>query len=228
MSERRVRVCGLVTLSALLTACAGSPQRAPTPPIDHVVPVWQQGMPVLMRSFEISAQGYLREADIPADLPYQQSLAYIVGVVDTAIGASPHQRLATPEGGVITMPAHQTVLSCLGAPEAPSLGIAYSVIPGPAANALNLRADAAPDRSLIGAPLATHIRIGPSWLPLTSHAVIDVGLRLDVLRLKFFGANPVSWATPDWSDNYPRLPDAAAPCSGPTRAPRAYVIEATP
>lgn len=228
MSEWRVRVSGLITLGVLLTACAATPRGATTRQIDHVVPVWHQGMPVLMRSFEISAQGYLREADLPADLPYQQSLAYIVGVVDTAIGASPHQRLATPQGGVITMPAHQTVLSCLGAPDAPSLGIAYSVIPGPAANTFNLRADPAPEHSLIGAPLATHIRIGPSWVPLTNHPVIDVGLRLDVLRLKFFGANPVSWATPDWSDNYPPLPDAVAPCSGPTRAPRAYVIEAIP
>lgn len=130
MSEWRVRVSGLITLGVLLTACAATPRGATTRQIDHVVPVWHQGMPVLMRSFEISAQGYLREADLPADLPYQQSLAYIVGVVDTAIGASPHQRLATPQGGVITMPAHQTVLSCLGAPDAPSLGIAYSVIRG--------------------------------------------------------------------------------------------------
>jgi hypothetical protein len=181
-------------------------------------------MPVVMRSFELSTEGYLKESDIPARLPYAQSLAYIVGVVDEAIGASPHQRLATPQGGVITMPAHQTVLSCLGAPEAPTLGVAYSVIPGPAANALTVRADAAPEHSVVGAPLATHIRIGPSWVPLTSHAVIDVGLRLDLLRLRFFGANPVSWATPEWGDNYRYLPGDAQ-CDGPSRAQRAHVIE---
>lgn len=219
---------GLAAIAfAACTACS-APQVHRQPPIDHVVPVWHQGMPVVMRSFELSARGYLRESDIPDELPYVQSLAYIVGVVDTVIGASPHQRLTTADGAILTMPAHQTVLSCLASPDAPTLGIAYSVVPGRAANDRNLRADAAPEHSLVGAPLATHLRIGPAWVPLTSHTVIEAGLRMDVLRLKFFGANPVSWATPDWSENYRYLAEAPT-CDGRTRAHRAHLVaEAQP
>ncbi len=194
------------------------------PAPDHVVPAWYMGLPVMMRSFEWSRDPIMVEGQVPESLPYDQTIGYIVGIVDSAIGASPHQTIPTP-GGAVSMPGHQGVLPCLHTPDAPSMGIAYSVVPGPNATAYNVRVDPMPPRSVIGAPLATHIKVGPSWTPLTSHTAIELGLHKGWLRLKFFGANPIGWATPNWDENYAFMPEMVRPCTQPRRAERRFMDE---
>lgn len=219
------RVLMLLGFAGTLAACA-APQG--TRPIDHVVPAWYSGMPVMMRSFEIAPQPIVEEAQIP-ETSYRQVVAYIVGVVDPSIGASPAQRIPLSPQRSVTMPGHQGVVPCLAEAAAPIFGIAYAVVPGPNADRFNLKTDALPEGSIIGAPLATHVRIGPTWVPLTDHEVIAYGLHKGVLRLRFFGANPVSWATPNWDDNYAAMPEMVRACDQPRRAERTFMSEiATP
>lgn len=218
-----MRTASDIAIGMLVLVACGAVAAA-TPPPDHIVPSWYLGMPVVSRSFEHSAQGFSTEAEIPAPYPYRKALVYLVGIADTSIGASPAQRISMPER-TLAMPGHQSVLSCVGAPQSPVLGIAYFVIPGPAANAHNLRADPMPDSSVAGAPLATAIRIGPTWIPLTSHVVIEQGLALNLLRLRFFGANPISWATPSWVRGYPPAEEHLfPPCREQSRAAAAVVL----
>lgn len=222
----RMGQTALTSAVLALAACTLQPVQRPTlPPPDHVVPAWYLGIPVVMRAFELMPEPATREADIPARVPYRQVVSYIVGVVDDSIGASPNQRIPLPDGSTVEMPAHQGVLVCLHAPDTPALGIAYSVIPGPAANRYNLRVDPMPEHSVIGAPLATYIKIGPTWVALNSHTAIEYGLRKSLLRLSFFGANPVAWATPEWDDNYPYAAGMNVECDQPARAPREYVTD---
>lgn len=223
LSLKKLAISVLVSI-ALPSACTAD---ARPPPADHVVPVWYLGVPVVWRSFEIG-KGYMTEAEIPAKLPWPQHISYIVGVADLSIGASPHQSIpAGPGGSMVTMPGHQAVITCMGTPDRPVLGVAYAVLPGPSATVHNLRSDVMPDGSLVGAPLATAVRIGPSWVPLTSHVPIEWGLRMDVLRLRFFGANPTGWATANWDDNYPPMP-LDVPCTSPPRAQPRHVMPAAP
>lgn len=221
--------CGWTTWVTVLLACAAARAQAPqVPPPDHVVPAWYLGMPVMMRAFELGSP-IMREEQVPGDSdPWKQRIGYIVGVADASIGASPRQRIALPDGRTIVIPPHQGVLPCLATPASPVFGIAYSVLPGPAASAHDVRADPMPEGSVIGGPLANAIRIGPTWVPLTSHEVIEYGLHKGLLRLRFFGANPVHWATPDWDGNYPYMASMVRPCTQPARAPREFMLPADP
>ncbi len=234
--HQRLSACGrlLLATTALalslswlsLTFAAEPPKQLP---IDHVVPVWYMGMPAMGHSFEYP-EVFLEEAKLPkeADFPWHQTLSYIVGMADKSIGVSPHQRISPPGAPPMIMPGHQAVVTCLNTPEAPTLGIAYAVLPGPKASKHNVRSDAMPEHSIIGAPLANAIRIGPTWLPLTNHRVIEWGLHKDLLRLRFFGASPIGWYTPDWDNNYPTMPEMNEPCNAPSRPNPKFVLPADP
>ncbi len=219
----------LIVVCLAVSSCAREQgQVTRLPPPDHVVPGFHNGIPVVMRSFEIRPGAPIMvESEIP-DTMYRQVMAYIVGIADPVIGASPHIDITLPNGAVVVMPAHQAVLPCLDTPDDPSLGIAYSVIPGPAATAHNLRTDAMPERSVIGAALASAILIGPSWVPLTGHVPIEYGLHKQILQLRFFGVSPVGWATPDWSEGYPYMPEMVRACDYFDRPPPQFLAPQDP
>lgn len=220
-----MRLGSLLFLFLLPCGLLAAPSSVPPP--DHVVPVWYRGLPVVFRSFELApGVGYMREEDVPVETRWNQTISYIVGVVDTAIGESPYRRIHLPGGREVVMPGHQAVITCLGTPGAPLLGVAYSVVPAPQASALDVRSDPMPEDSVIGAPLATAIRLGPAWVNLDNHVAVELGLRLGLLKLAFFGANPVGWATPDWRHGYPPLDLDNDECPELSRASPGHLLDA--
>lgn len=164
-------------------AGSGSP---PQPP--HTVPGWYLGMPVLLKATPPPTD--VDRASLPS-FP-----VFVHAPVSETAGTAPMKRVPRPDGSEVVLPPHQDTLSELGNAQAPKLAIGYFVEIGPEGDASNVRVQAQPPDSWPGRPLASHIRIGPEWVPVNNHAVIAYGLRTGQLALEFFDVGGMMWGEP--------------------------------
>lgn len=176
---------GLALLGMALAGSAVSGPAAPSPQPGasdshnaHAVPGWYLGVPVLLRA-----------QDPPPDIDRKNLPAmrvYVHAPVSAAAGAAPTRQVPRPDGKVVTLPPHQDTLESLNAPDSPRLGVGYFVLRGPKGNDQNVRVQPQPEQSWPRSPLVSEIRIGPEWVKVNSHAVIEYGLRSGLLDLQFF------------------------------------------
>jgi len=177
----------MVMLAAWLVAAAQPAARGP----DHVVPAWYLGIPVVIFAAEASD-------GLSAPDPLAMKV-YVTAPTDPAIGVSPQRVIARADGDRV-LPSHQATLTRMPPASAPAPSGGWFVVPGPRAATDTVRSQADPKNSWPGAPLAAAIRIGPAWVPLNNHRVIEHGLARGLLALRPFAGGARMWATVDWED----------------------------
>lgn len=181
----------MIRLLLLLIALHGLPDPAtaatPVPfAPTHAVPGWFLGMPVLLFA-----------APPPAGIDRRSIESfpiYVHAPVSASAGAAatkvvPHPRTGKP----VTLPSHQDTLSALNSEAKPRLGVGYFVIAGPRATADTVRLQDQPEASWPSRPLASHILIGPEWVGVNNHLVVEYGLATGQLALEYFDVGGMMW-----------------------------------
>lgn len=178
-----------ILLSPML-ACATlvASAQTTTPPVtaDHAVPGWYLGMPVLLHASP-PPQGVDRAT--LARFP-----VYVVAPVSASAGSAAMKQVSHPRTGEsVALPPHQDTLSALNSMGKPRLGIGYFVIRGPKGSAETVRTQPQPEKSWPSSPLVSHILIGPEWVGLNNHLVVEYGLATGVLALEYFDVGGMMW-----------------------------------
>lgn len=183
-----MRTLTWLSVATVLAASAANAGSETSPQAPHAVPGWYLGMPVLLRA--VPSPGGTDRASLPS-FP-----VFVHAPVSETAGTAPMKRVPRPDGSEVILPPHQDTLSEPGSAEAPKLAIGYFVEIGPEGDASNVRVQEQPQNSWPSRPLASHIRIGPEWVPVNNHAVIAYGLRTGQLSLEFFDVGGMMWAEP--------------------------------
>lgn len=181
------RVHPVIALACFGVAAAASAARAAdeAPPAGHAVPGWYLGMPVLLHGAP-PPEGVDRKT-----LP--QFRVYVHAPVSATAGAAPMKTVTRPDGQQVTLPPHQDTLEAMHSAAAPRLGVGYFVIGGPKATDANTRVQPQPEKSWPRSPLVAEIRIGPEWVKVNSHVVIEHGIQTGLLELQFFDVGGMMW-----------------------------------
>lgn len=150
---------------------------------NKVVPGWYLGMPVVMHARMPALLGG-DGPDAPSD-EYPDLVVYLTGPVEKTAGTAPDRIIPTPDGPK-ALPPHQDTITRLVREDEPYDALAFFVIPGPKADSGNTKVQPDPGNSVPGAPLVEEIRIGPAWVKLNSHVVIEYGIKAGLLAAKPF------------------------------------------
>ncbi len=126
---------------------------------------------------------------------------YMTAPMGSGVDATPDRILPTPQGPRL-LPAMQHTLGAIASESQPRDGMGYFVIKGDKGDANTVKVnefsklvEQAPGGSLSGAPLAYEIKIGPAWVKLNSHVVIEYGVRAGLLKLAPFSYSGRMWVT---------------------------------
>lgn len=150
---------------------------------NKVVPGWYLGMPVIMHAKMPALLGG-DGPEAPSD-KYPDLVVYLTGPADKTAGTAPDRMIPTPDGPKALPPHQDTVTQLVGKDDMHD-ALAYFVIPGPKANSSNTKVQPDPGNSVPGAPLVEEIRVGPVWVKLNSHVVIEYGIKAGLLATKPF------------------------------------------
>ncbi len=138
---------------------------------------------------------------------YEDQDAYLIGnvyenrpfgpevripVIDPATGMPVLDADGNPQIAAV-VPAHDDTFTQFRTDRAPFDGFGKWVVPGPNATDHNVKVRPMPELSIAGAPLVYAIRLGRHFVPLTSKATIQAGLRAGVLSLRDAGWGGVGW-----------------------------------
>lgn len=115
-----------------------------------------------------------------------------IPVMDPNTGMPVLDRDGNPQIAAV-VPAHDDTFTRFRTERSPIDGFGKWVVPGPQATSDNVRARPMPDKSIAGAPLVYAIRLGGSFVPLTSNAVIQAGLRAGLITTRDAGWGGVGW-----------------------------------
>lgn len=180
------RLASIPVLLGLFASAAATAQKPPAAPAaGHAVPGWYLGMPVLLRALPVP-EGVDRKT-----LPNFR--VYVHAPVSATAGAAPMKSVTRPDGSVVALPPHQDTLAALNAPDAPRLGIGYFVLRGSKGTEETVRTQPQPAKSWPSSPLVSEIRIGPEWVKVNNHAVVEYGLAAELLKLEFFDVGGQMW-----------------------------------
>jgi hypothetical protein len=174
---------GVMTASAfVLIACAGAAMGAgDARTIERSA--WFAGLPVKLQVQIPKAHGGAAP-NAPSDA-HPDVLVYVTGATRTGAPSVPEMTVPTPNGPRV-LPAHDDVLTRMVPAKTPADSIGYFVVRGPKADESTVRAQADPPNSWPGAPLAREIFVGTDWVRLTNHAIIEYGVAMGWLTLKYF------------------------------------------
>lgn len=169
----------------ILASAATAQQPSETQTAVHAVPGWYLGMPVLLKALPVPND--VKRETLPS------FRVYVHAPVSATAGAAPMKSVTRPDGSVVALPPHQDTLAALNAAGAPRLGIGYFVLRGPKGTDETVRTQAQPTNSWPSSPLVSEIRIGPEWVKVNSHVVVEYGLTAGLLKLEFFDVGGRMW-----------------------------------
>jgi len=206
-------VCVATTLFALPLRVwsAGSSAKA-----DKASFNWYMGMPVVA---SVLIPRNLGGTGPTAPSDKTPIAVYLTAPMGGGVDATADRMIPTPQGPRF-LPALQHTLGGVATESQPRDGMGYFVIKGDKGDATNVKVNEfpkevgqAPATSLSGAPLASEIKIGPAWVPLNNHVVIEYGARAGLLKLVPFMYSGRMWATA--TDGSPL--EVAPPCQTESR-----------
>jgi len=183
---------------AQFTVCASNTWGA-TPPgaaQNKAVPGWYLGMPIVLNARTPPSYG----GDGPsAPSPRIPDLTvYLSAPINNDVPHGPERLVKTPRGEMF-LPAHIDTVVCVASKSQPRDARGVFVVQGPKGTDANVRVRAMPiadpKRSFPGAPLVQEIRLGPAWVPLNNHLVIEYGVSLGLLKLVPFEYGGLMWIT---------------------------------
>ncbi len=201
-------VCAVTTLLAI-TSSAGAANNSVK--ADKVSLNWYMGMPVVA---SVLIPRNLGGTGPTAPSDKAPVTVYLTAPMGGGVDATPDRMIPTPQGPRL-LPALQHTLGALAPESQPRDGMGYFVLKGDKGDATNVKVNEfskevaqTPSSSLSGAPLAYEIKIGPTWVQLNSHVVIEYGVRTGLLKLVPFMYSGRMWMSAVDGGTL----DLAAPC----------------
>lgn len=172
-----VMTAGALVMLALMTSAQASDARV----LER--DGWFAGLPVNIKVQIPKAHGGTGP-NAPTD-EHPDVIVYVTGATRAEGSSVAEMSVPTPHGPRV-LPAHDDVIARMVPATAPADAIAWFVVPGPKADDSTVRSQPDPAGSWPGAPLAREIFVGATWVKLTNHAVIEYGLAMGWLALKYF------------------------------------------
>ncbi len=166
-------------------------------PQDKAVPGWYMGMPIILNA--ITPKNYGGAAPNAPVPGVTKMNVYLTGPVRDDVAFAEDRWIPLPTGKRF-LPAHQDTLAQFPTKARPFNAMGNFVVMGPKGNAENVKLrdkdfPANASESFPGAPLAYEIKIGPMWVKLNSHIVIEYGVKAGLLKVVPFEYGGLMWAT---------------------------------
>ncbi len=164
---------------------------------DKAVPGWYMGMPIILNAITPKSYGGAApNAPVPG---VTKMNVYLTAPVQDDVAFAEDRWIPLPSGKRF-LPAHQDTLAQFPTKARPFNAMGKFVVMGPKGNAENVKVrdkdfPANASESFSGAPLAYEIKIGPMWVKLNSHVVIDYGVKAGLLKVVPFEYGGLMWAT---------------------------------
>ena len=133
----------------------------------------------------------------PEALARPHTTTYLVGIAVPEAPVGPPRFIPSPQTGEQAwLPPHQLVMTELLTAEQPKVADGVFVLPGPSATPETVRHDPEMENNIPGGPLATAIKVGELWMPLTSHLTVEYGVETGLLKLNPFMTGHQQWTGP--------------------------------
>lgn len=184
--------CGTDAVDSI-PATSTAPEAGGGVDADRQVHGWYLGSPIRPAAIVPPAYGGDGPEAPAEDVP--DLTVYLVGPVDGESPVGPSIEIPTPDGEMRVLPPHQQTHDAIVDESTPYDAIGVFVVPGPSATDADVRVADQPDGSVVGAPLATAVRIGPTWVKLSNHLAIEHGIARGLLATVPFEYGGLMWTT---------------------------------